>query len=338
MVTVGSRNLTLGDLAKRQGQDGKIDKIAEILNEDHEILEDMVFKECNDGTSNKTSVRTGIPEPTWRMLYGGVKSTKSSTKQVVDSCGMLEALPKIDVDVIDKSSDPKGALLSEHVPHLEGVRQSLESSLFYDDTALHPERFSGFSPRYNAYTRATEDDAYSDFNVLDGGGVGADNTSIWLVTWSDETCFGLYPKGSSAGLSSENLGKKLVTADDGSGEFLAYVTHYKWDVGLCVKDWRSVGRICNIDYSALLAEEGAADLIKMMIRLSERIQGNGRKAWYMNPSVRTALRLQMLGKTNVNLEFDTVEGRKVLHFDETPVRASKKLLLTEATLPQAVAA
>jgi len=335
MATVGTRNLTLADLAKRQGPDGKIDKIAEILNENHEILEDMVWKECNDGTNNKTSVRTGLPEPTWRMLYGGVQSTKSSTRQVVDSCGMLEALPKIDIDVIDKSGDPKGALLSEHVPHLEGMRQTLESTLFYGDTSITPETFVGLSPRYNTAVRSAEDDAYSDFNVLDGGGEGTDNTSIWLINWSDEGCHGLYPKGSTAGLNSDNLGKKLVPADDGSGDYLAYVTHYKWDVGLCVKDWRTVGRICNIDYSALSDASGAADLLKLMIRLSERVEGSGRKAWYMHPHVRTALRLQMLDKANVNLSFDTVEGRKVMHFGEVPVRASKKILLTESALSQA---
>jgi len=338
MSTVGSRNLTLADLAKRYDPDGKIAKIVEVLNEDHEVLEDVTFKECNDGTSHKTTIRTGIPEATWRKLYGGIQSTKSATAQVVDSCGMLEALPKIDVDLVDKSGDPTGALFSENAPHIEGIRQQLEKTLFYGDVADYPERFMGLNPRYDLYERSSTDDGKFDYNVLHGGGSGSDNTSIWLVTWGDNTCHGLYPKGSKAGLVQENKGKQMVTAYDDSGnpagDYFAYVTHYKWDVGLCVRDWRSVGRIANIDVSDL-SGASAADLITLMIQLSERVQGTGKKAFYMHPSLRTYLRLQMLDKSNVNLTWDKVEGRRVLAFDDIPVRASRQISLAESLLSQA---
>lgn len=340
MATVGSRNLTLIDVAKRKDPDGKVANIVEVLNEDHEVFEDAVFKECNDGTNNKTTTRTGIPGGTWRKLYGGIQSSKSETTQVVDSCGMLEQLPKIDVDVVDKSTDPKGTLLSEHVPHIEGMKQDVEQTLFYGDTAVYPERFMGLAPRYDSYERSTPDKDYSDYNVINGGGSGSDNTSVWLITWSDNHTHFIYPQGSKAGLTQTNMGKKLTTAYDSdgkpAGDYLAYVSHYKWDIGLCVRDWRGNGRICNVDVSDLEDEEAAAtDLVKKMIHLSERVRGNGKKAWYMNPRVRTMLRIQMLGKANVNLTFETVEGRKVMFFDDIPVRVSWKLLLTESALSQA---
>jgi hypothetical protein len=339
MTTVGTRNLTLADLAKRKDPDGKIAPIVEILNDDHQTLEYATFLECNDGTNHKTTVRTGLPSGTWRQIYGGIQSSKSSTQQVMDGTGMLEALPKIDVDLIDKSTDPKAALLSEHTPHMEGLKQDVEATLFYGDTSIHPERFTGLHPRYNAYCRATPDNTKSDYNVIHGGGAGSDNTSIWLITWGDNACSFIYPKGSKAGLNYENMGKKLTTAYDASGnpagDYLAYVSHYKWDVGLTVRDWRSVGRICNIDMSNLEADSGAADLIDLMIRLSERVKGSGKKMWVMHERVRTMLRLQMRSDSNVHLTFDTVEGRKVMHFDEVPVVVSDQLLLTESALPQA---
>ena len=335
MATLATRNLTLADVSRRKDPDGKIATIAELLNETNECLDDMVFKECNDGTTNKGTVRTGIPSGTWRRLYGGVLSTKSSTRQVVDTCGMLEALPKIDCDVIDKSGDPATALLSEHTPHLEGLNQQIATTMFYGDTATYPDRFMGLAPRYTLYEKATLDKTSSAHNVLNGGGSGSDNCSVWLITWGDQTCHMLYPKGSVAGLQTENLGKQLTAADDSSGDFLAYVTHYKWDIGMCVKDWRSVGRICNIDYSNLVGESSAADLIKLMIKLSERVRGNGRKAWYMPEGVRTMLRIQMLNHTNTNLTFETVEGKKVMMFDGIPIRVSDKMLTSEAALSQA---
>lgn len=336
MATLGTYNLTLADVAKRKDPDGKIAKIVELLNDDHQILEYAGFQEANDGTNNKTTIRTGLPSGTWRKLYGGIQSTKSSTQQVVDSCGMLEALPMIDVDVIDKSGDPAAAMLSESQPHLEGMKQDLESTLFYGDTALYPERFMGLAPRYDAYLRATPDDTKSDYNVLTGAGNGSDNTSVWLITWGPNACHMLYPKGSKAGLMQENLGKQLVDASDSSGKYLAYATHYKWDVGLCIRDWRSVGRICNIDISNLEAESSAADLVKLMIRLSERVKTSmGRPVWVMHERVKTMLRIQALSKSQYMTTFDTVEGREVMKFGGIPVVKSDQILLTEAALSQA---
>lgn len=335
MATLASNNLTLAELARRYaaGGDMKIDAIVELLNQDHEVLEDMTFIECNDGTNHKTTVRTGIPSGTWRRLYGGTISTKSEARQVTDGTGMLTALPFVDADLVDKSGDPAATRLSESLPHLEGLRQDVESTLFYGDTDVYPDRFMGLHPRYDVLDAG--DDSLSGYNVLSGGGTGSDNTSVWLITWGDQACHGLYPKGSRAGLVHSDLGKRLVEADDSSGKYEAYFDKYQWDVGLSVRNWRSVGRICNIDISNLEAESSAADLVKLMIRLSERVEGLGKRVWYMHPRVRTMLRLQTLGNahnTNVNLTQETVEGRPVLMFDGEPIRKSKKILLTEAAI------
>ena len=325
----------MADVAKRLDPNGKVDMVVELLNEDNDVIKDMVVKECNDGTTHKTTVRTGIPSGTWRVLYGGVLSTKSSTKQVVDSTGMLEALPKIDVDVVDKSGDPAGTLLSEQIPHIEGMGQDVESTMWYGDTRTNPERFMGLAPRYD--TLSTDEDL-SGYNVFNGGGTGSDNTSVWLLDWGDNSLHALFPKGSMAGLSMKNMsevgGKGILTAAaDGSGDFEAYVTKYKWDIGLTLRDWRTCGRICNVDVSALEAASGAANLISFMIKLSERVRGkSGRKVFYMHSRVRTALRLQILATTNMNLTFETVEGKKVMFFDNIPIHESEKLLLTEATI------
>lgn len=335
MATLGARNLTLADIAKRLDPKHKVDSIIELLNQDHEILDDAVFVQCNDGTRHKTTIRAGLPTPTWRKLYGGVQSTKSATAQVFDSCGMLEALPKIDCDVIDKSADPSGAMLSEVAPHLESMKQEVEDTLFYGDTGLNPERFHGLSVRYGQ-TGGT-DESLSTFNVLSGGASSGqtDCTSVWLIGWGDNACHMLFPQGSNAGLTQRSLGKELVTADDGSGDYEAYVTKFKWDVGLSVKDWRAVGRIPNIDVGNLEAESSAADLIKLMIRLEERVMHYGgltaaRFSWVMHPRVRTMLRLQMLNKVgNSTLSLENIAGKRVMAFNGTPIRVSRKLRLTE---------
>jgi hypothetical protein len=341
MATIGTRNLTLADLSKRFDGDGKIPKIIEILNQSHEILDDAVFMECNDGTTHKTTIRTGLPAPTWRKLYGGVLSTKSSTAQVIDSCGMLEALPSIDVDIVDKSPDPAATLLSEQAPHLEGIRQEVERALWYGDTTLQPEQFHGLNVRYNV-KNTVNDETLSSFNVLSAGGVGADNTSMYLIGWGDATCHMLYPKGSKAGITQGATTKLFVAQDNDhtQGEFEAYRTKYKWDIGLSVRDWRSVGRICNIDVSDLEGASGtqnAGQLITSMIQLEERVMhygglGAARFSWVCHPRVRAALRSQYLGKLTSNFTWDTVNGKRVLAFGETPLRVSRQLSLAEAAL------
>lgn len=331
---VGTRNLTLSDISRRLDPNGKVDKIVELLNQDHEILDDATFMACNDGTNHKHTVRTGLPAPTWRRLYGGVLSGKSATAQVKDSCGMLEALTKVDIDVVDKSGDPAGVLLSEQMPQLEGIRQAVEQTLFYGDTTTYPDRFLGLDKRYGQV--AGTDETLSTFNVLNGGGVSGqtDCTSIWLVGWGENTCSMIYPQGSAGGLRVESLGKQLTVADDSSGDFQAYVTKYKWDLGLALRDWRAVGRIANIDVGNLEAESSAADIIKLMIKLEERVMhygglGGAKFAWYMHPRVRTMLRIQALTKAQYSLTFENYEGRKVLAFGGTPIRASRQILLTE---------
>ena len=96
MSVLGTNNPTLLDVTKALAPDGSIDAVAEILNETNEILDDMTFIEGNLPTGHRTTVRTGLPAPTWRQLYGGVQPGKSSRAQVTDSTGMLEAYAEID--------------------------------------------------------------------------------------------------------------------------------------------------------------------------------------------------------------------------------------------------
>ena len=92
MAVLSTQNPTLLDLAKRTDPNGQIATIVEILNETNEVLQDMSWVEGNLPTGNRTTIRSGIPDPTWRKLYGGVQPTKGTSAQVTDNTGMLEAL------------------------------------------------------------------------------------------------------------------------------------------------------------------------------------------------------------------------------------------------------
>ncbi len=333
MATLGGDNLNLMDVARRLDPDGQVPAIVELLMQTNEILQDISWMECNNGTNHSTTVRTGLPSNTWRKLYQGVDQSKSSTKQVSDTTGMLESLAVTDSRIYQNSSDPGGLRLSEEAPFLESLGQDVVETLFFGDVLANPERFTGLHERY-IYVQdpAIVDDTLASYNVFDGGGTGTDNTSIWLVTWGPMTCHGLFPEGSTAGISVKDFGEEL-TADANGKLFPAFRTHYKFDTGISVRDWRAVGRIANVDISALESETAAADLIRLMIRVSERVHTTmGRPIWYMHERVKTFLRIQALNHSNTNFTFDTVEGHPRMQFDGTPVHLCDQLFPTETQL------
>lgn len=334
MAVLSVVNPTLLDLAKATDPDGKIATIVEILNETNEILDDMTWMEGNLPTGHRTTIRSGIPAPTWRKLYGGVQPNKSTTVQVTDSTGMLEAYAEVDKALADLNGNTAAFRLSEDRAHIEGMNQEVADTLFTGDEASEPEAFTGFNARFNSTTAENGD------NIILGGGSGSDNTSIWLVVWGPNTCHGIVPKGSTAGLQVTDKGQVTIEdASDGSntGRMEAYRTHYRWDAGLCVRDWRYIVRIANIDKSNLTNDASSgADLPDLMFQAMELIPNlsMGRAAFYMSRNTRTKLRQQCANATsNSTLTMENVGGAKqLMSFSGVPVRRVDVLAADEAVV------
>ncbi|MBX3503333.1 MAG: hypothetical protein KF889_28145 [Alphaproteobacteria bacterium] len=324
MPAIGNQSLTLADHAKRQDPNGKVAKIVEMLGQTNEILTDMLWLEGNLATGHKTTIRTGLPSATWRLLNYGVPKGKSTTAQITDTCGMLETYSEIDCALANLNGNTAEFRLSEDRAFLEGMNQQMATTLFYGNQSTNPERIMGLSSRYNQLS------ADNGVNVIDAGGEGSDNTSIWLVVWGDQTCHGIFPKGSKAGLSHTDKGQQTVLDADGN-QFEAYRTHFKWDSGLSLRDWRYVVRIANIDVSDL-AGSSPADLISLLIRATHKLPNTrmGRPAIYCNRAVATWLDIQALDKANVNLRYAEVFGEEVLTFRKIPVRICDALINNES--------
>lgn len=334
MATLLARNPTLLDLAKASDPDGKIATIVEILNETNEILEDMTWIEGNLPTGHRTTVRTGIPAPTWRKLYGGVQPTKATNAQITDNTGMLEAYAEIDKALADLNGNTAAFRLSEDRAFIEGMNQEISDTLFFGNEDTEPEAFTGLSPRFNSTTAESGD------NIILGGSASGqtDNASIWLVVWGPNTCHGIVPKGSTAGLQMTDKGQ--VTLEDAStdgsatGRMEAYRTHYRWDAGLVVRDWRFIARIPNIDKSLLTADAASgADLPDLMFQAMTQIPNlsMGRAVWYMSRNTLSFLRRQLSAATSMStLQIENVGGKFVTSFQEIPIRRCDSLAADEA--------
>ena len=328
MATLAAINPTLSDVAKRMDPDGKVDSIVELLSETNEILEDMTFIEGNLPTGHKTTIRSGLPSATWRKLNYGVQPSKSSTVQVTDSCGMLEAYAEVDKALVDLNGNTAEFRLTEDRAFLEAMNQEMADNVFLGDTDVDPEKFMGLGPRFDDTT------AQNGGNILLGDGAGSDNTSIWLVVWGPNTAHGIYPKGSMAGFQHEDKGQETLE-DAAGGRYEGYRTHYKWDMGLTVRDWRYVVRIANIDVSNLTKDAASgSDLVDLMIQAIELIPniGMGRPVFYCNRGTRSFLRRQIKNDSNINLELDEIAGKQVVTFDGIPVRRCDAILDTESTI------
>ena len=334
MVALATTNPTLIDVATRQDPDGSIAVIAEILNETNEMLLDATMIEGNLPTGHRTTVRTGIPAPTWRRLYGGVQPTKSTTAQITDATGMLEAYAEVDKKLADLNGNTSEFRLSEDRAFIEGMSQQAAETMIYGDERVNPERFTGLAARYNSRQQSV---AANYENVIHGGGSGADNASIWLVGWGPNTCHGIYPKGTQAGLQMQDLGEVTIENVDGSnGRMQAYRSHYNWDLGLTLRDWRYVVRIANIDRSELTNDASSgANLPDLMFEAMERIPNlaSSRLAWYADRSIITKLRQQTAaGVRQSTLAVAQVGGVMVTSFNEIPIRRVDALAVNEATV------
>ena len=332
MATLSTIHPTLMDVAKRLDPDGKIDTIVEILAETNEILDDMVWMEGNLPTGHRTTIRSGLPTPTWRKLYGGVQPTKSRTVQVTDTCGMLEAYAEVDKALADLNGNTAAFRLSEDRAHIEGMNQEFASSLFYASEATAPEEITGFAPRFNSLSAENGQNIIFSPATIDS----TDNASIWLICWGENTCHGIYPKGSVGGLQMTDKGQVTIENVDGSGGRMeAYRTHYRWDCGLSVRDWRYVVRM-QYDQEDLVGDAASGPkLIDLMTRALD-VPPNlsmGRPAFYMNRRARSFLRRQMLEKiASSTLTMEQIGGKQVMSFAGIPVRRCDALLNTETAV------
>lgn len=345
-LSVQSGAVTLMDIAKSMDPDGGVAAVAELLSQSNEILDDLYWQEGNLPTGHQGAIRTGLPAPVWRKLYQGVPPTKSQRATITDTCGILENRSEIDIDAIALNGNTQAFRLSESQAFLEGMNQGFADALIYGDATSNPEQFNGLAVRYNTISTGTSEIAK---NVISAGGSG-NCTSVWLVVSGPNTVFGVYPKGSQAGLSTQDLGE-FDAFDSSNNRFRAVGDLYKWKCGLHVKDWRYAVRIANISVADLVGQSGtqantaATWLPKLMAKAMARIpsMGMGKPAFYASRTVKEMLAVGALDKSQSALSIQDAMSQfgkpspgfvraGGVNFLGVPVRTVDRILETESAL------
>ena len=322
--------MTLRELALKFGTNGVPDVVIDILSKSNALVQDIYWKQGNTDTGHKFRVTAGLPGVTYRSINEGVTATRSTQKIIVETCSLLEAVSEIDKELVDIAEDKALFRAEESASFLESMTQKLSQEIWYGSRAADYRGIMGLSERYSNLTGPARD------QIIDAGGVGNDNASIWLVGWSDRGIHGIYPKNTRAGLEHSASAKiDLDDPDKPGGTYEGYRDRFKWRVGLALMDYRQVARIANIDVNNLMtsgtAADVSADLLLLMARLTERI-GNitkGNFTFYMNRKVKEAYKIQLMRKQNLALTLDNATNKPVLSYEGIPIKTDDNLLSTE---------
>lgn len=332
MSVLSSTLDTLLDHAKQFAPDGNIADYVEMLSQDNEILQDMPYIEANKMTSHQYTVEAGLPTVYWKMLGAGVLASNGQFAQIEDACAMLESWSIVEKKLADLGGQPAKYRMNKARQHLSAMGIETAQTMFYG-AASSPEEFIGLSPRYSSLS------AVNGENILNGGGTGSDNASIWLLGMGESKIHGIYAKGTKAGIERVDHGQQVEQSFGGvtGAQAVVYKEQFSLQTGIAVADWRYGVRIANIDISNLVGKSSAADLMELMIKAIYRIPNNGngtRLKFYMNRTCQEFLDLQGRDTTIAGggINAENIGGKRMLSFRGVPIGRCDALLETESAV------
>ena len=326
MPVISSYNLTLAEWAKRTDPDGKIPVIANLLNETNPILTDATFVQGNLPTGHRVTVSTGLPTAYWRALNAGIPSSKATTAQVDEGCGILEARSEIDrtwpcSTAIPLSSACRGAHVHRVDEPDDGDHDVLRGR--HD----RPEELHGFGQALFEHERRQRPEPHPrGWQHLER------QSSIYVVCAGRLRPCSALPEGLANRLApgrprrTDGLhhGRQRRQPHAGPRRALPVEGRPRG------QDWRYAVRIANIEVSQLAGFTGAQELtdyttnlIHVICKAIARIPNRamGRIAIYMNRTVESGLmRMALeknspaLGVKSASTEFGQLGGMTVLGY------------------------
>lgn len=331
MATLGTSYVTLADVVARTTPDGSIARdIASRVTRTNSLLQYLQFKEGNKPDGNQIVQATKLPTVGYILYNKAPTSSKGQTAQVTDNVGTLKTYSDIDVELARTNNYDAGWRASEDMLFAEAMSQQFASDLVYANTATAAEKFNGLAQKYATVSTVRNNFGYY---MINGGGSGSDNTSIWICSLGPDGLYGLYGKGGTAGMTMKDLGIKQK-ADKDSNLMDVYRTEFRWEVGIQVKRPGACVRICNIDKSNLTGETNAADLSTLIQRGMSLLEpGLGQVVVLCNRTVKAWLRIQASKETTLGLhDIQDTFGKPILAVDGAPILQMDAITNAEATI------
>lgn len=329
MTTLAHDVPNILDISTRYTADGKPLPIAEVLTRRKPVFADIPWVEANTTNGHKMAVETELPEAVMRKLNAGVKPSTGRAVPITEATAEFASLGQVDKVLADLSSNPNDFRVKKNGRHIEAIGQKFEEQ-FFKGSAITPEGFVGLEERYGVSTGVLAR------QVIKTAGTGTDLTSIWVVGWGQDAVYGIYAKGTKAGIQHTDYGDLLV--DDGAGgKYPAYQDWFALQCGLAVEDPRAIVRVANIKASLLKdAPTPGTDLILVneLIRATHRLEKmeSLRPVIYVNRDIMEWLDIQANNRTILALKQAEIDGSPVTTFRGYPIRRTDALGWNESAI------
>jgi hypothetical protein len=333
-MTLIATNPTLADISRASLPDGSLDRqMVDTISETNQVFLEATVLEGNSPVGNITTQITSEPTVEFRALNEGVSTSKGTTKQVMQTAGMVEGNNQVDEKMVKLNGNKESYLALQDLLFSRAMPKKLVNEIFYGNQAVDPKGFDGLATFYSAISTDTTKAGY---NIISCGGSSADNYSMWLVVWDPTTLHLFYPQGLAAGWERNYQG--VVRVLDANGKpYMAHCTNFSWSMGLAVKDHRYAVRLANIDASDLItygsSSDTSPDLLGYMTKAIYRVPTMeiGRPVFYANNTVLEHLEKMIDDKaTSVRVEDIMMPGGKkmrTLFYKGIPIRRVDKLAL-----------
>jgi hypothetical protein len=313
--------MNLANILARLAPDSTVRPMAEVLNKKLDFLDDIPWVPSNLDLGHQISYRTGLPSPQWRSLNQGVKRTKTDAAQFIETTGQIADRAEVDVDA---PGDMAGLRRSEEAGKVEMMTQEFARALFYESTLDNADRIHGLTPRYGGTTGFT-----CSSYVMKGTNGGVNCRSVWLLNWEPGKVYGIYPKGSSAGLTRKDLGE-IDCFDSNNDKFRGYATELKWKCGIAVEDYRHSVRFQWDPDDANMASDKKALYLALQDMIGTVFQLGANARFYMDRVSYRLLCAQLASNTVNFLEYIAMGGKRVPAFLGIPIRITDALVLETA--------
>lgn len=315
---------TLAELMKLLTGAGAFAHVVDMMRQANEILDVMTWMACNQGDEHMIVQSVSLPTVYEAMVNRGVLPSDGKDIDLYEPTATFRSWQEVDADAAELTGDPAKVMSDKSRKHRQAHSRNFVSSLFYGNSLTDPDTFPGLAQRYSDPTDNNGQ------NIINGGGAGVDNASIFLIGFGEDAVSGLYPANTPAGLATEDKGKVTKENADGTTDSLrdVYRSKFSWHCGLAVEDWKWAARICNLDISDLKAQnDNAANLLQLTedalyclpsTAVKTDANTNGRRmGWFMNRTLRKMIDRQSRTAVQLGgqLDYVVVDGvrRKALH-------------------------
>lgn len=302
-------------------------KIADRISKLTPAISDIPWVEGNRIDGHRLTALQTIPAPSVRNYNQGAKVQKPGVAPYEEKTTNFESRFYVDLREAQATGDVDGYRAKNIMKMAIGYRHKVEESIFYANQITAPDGMHGFTPRYNKVAGKTT----SPYLMKRGTHGGSASLSVWLVSWDQDLCYGIYPKHGMPGFQHKDLGTEDVLEPGQTDKYLEVLrSKLSWECGLVIEDHRHIVRL-QIDPVA-----GSGDgfgptgkgLYLGMLEMLDIIQAreNPNLRFYMGRTLRSLLRQQLAANDANFFTQGVMRGdMKVDAFDGVILRTSEAL-------------